>query len=161
MRHSTIFLASTLLLLATSATSLPAASVEALNPPPITPKLITQPDAEFSHAQRKWQGIPSIEVAPGGRLWATWYGGPASEGDPGNYQLLVTSGDDGRTWSEPVAVFKPEPIDKARTGDGHLWTDPQGRLWWVVNRFLRDDPSPLGFRTSWAFLNTKPDDEES
>lgn len=105
-------------------------------------------------------GVPGIEVAPGGRLWAPWYGGPAGEGEPGNHQTLVTSGDDGRTWSDPVAVFNPEPEDKSRCGDGHLWVDPQGRLWWVVNRFLRDDPSPLGFRTSWAFLNTKPDDAQ-
>jgi hypothetical protein len=131
-----------------------------LSPAPIPPKLITQPGAEFSHAARKWQGIPSIEVAPGGRLWATWYGGPVGEGEAGNYQMLVTSGDDGLTWSEPVAVFKPEPVDKSRTGDGHLWVDPQGRLWWVINRVLRDDPSPLGTRTSWAFLNTRPDDAQ-
>ena len=127
---------------------------------PIVPKLIAQPGPEFSHAARKWQGIPSIEIASGGRLWATWYGGPASEGDPGNHQTLVTSGDDGRTWSEPVAVFKVEPEDRGRCGDGHLWLDPQGRLWWVVNRFLRDDLSPLGFRTSWGFLQARPDEAQ-
>ena len=136
------------------------ATPPALSPSPIPPRLITQPGAEFSHAARKWQGIPSIEVAPGGRLWATWYGGPEGEGEPGNYQMLVTSGDDGRTWSDPVAVFKPEPVGKNRTGDGHLWVDPQGRLWWVINRVLGDDPSPLGTRTSWAFLNTRPDDAQ-
>jgi len=149
------------LLLVVSCAALPLAhSAESAKPAPIPPRLITQPGKEFSHAARKWQGIPGIEAAPGGRLWATWYGGPAGEGEPGNYQMLVTSGDDGKTWSDPVAVFKPEPADKARTGDGHLWTDPQGRLWWVVNRFLCDDPSPLGFRTSWAFLNTRPDDAQ-
>lgn len=122
--------------------------------------LITHPGPEFAHSARKWQGIPSIEVAPRGRLWATWYGGPAGEGEAGNHQTLVTSADGGKTWSDPVAVFRPEPADQSRCGDGHLWLDPQGRLWWVVNRFLRDDPSPLGFRTSWAFLNTAPDSAE-
>jgi len=29
-----------------------------------------------------------------------------------------------------------------------------------VNRLLRDDPSPLGPRTSWGFLNTRPDDAQ-
>ena len=127
---------------------------------PIAPTLITQPGAEYSHSKRVWQGIPSIEVAPSGRLWATWYGGPAGEGEPGNHQVLVTSGDDGLTWSEAVAVFKPEPADKARCGDGHLWVDPDGRLWWVVNRSLRDDTGSLGPRTSWVFLNTQPDKAE-
>jgi hypothetical protein len=135
-----------------------AFAAEPLSPAPVQPELITQPGPEFGHAARKWQGIPSIEVSPGGRLWATWYGGPASEGDPGNHQTLVTSGDDGLTWSDPVAVFQPQPAAQARCGDGHLWTDPQGRLWWVINRFLGSDPSPLGPRTSWAFLNTRPDD---
>ncbi len=137
-----------------SAASSPVSNVVA----PTPPVLITQPGPEFSHASRKWQGIPSIEVAPGGRLWATWYGGPAGEGESGNHQTLVTSGDDGKTWSDSVAVFKPEPADKARCGDGHLWLDPPGRLWWVVNRLLVDDTSPLGPRTSWAFLNEHPDD---
>ena len=153
-------------LLAVTLAAFPAWAAEKFEPPaeptkpaPVPPELVTQPGAEFSHAARKWQGIPSIEVSPRGRLWATWYGGPAGEGEPGNYQVLVTSGDDGRTWSDPVAVFKPEPVDKARTGDGHLWTDPQGRLWWVVNRLLRDDPSP-GPRTSWAFLDVHPDDAQ-
>jgi hypothetical protein len=137
-----------------------AAFSRAEEPGPIPPTLITQPGAEFGHATRKWQGIPSIEIAPGGRLWATWYGGPAGEGEPGNHQLLVTSGDDGRTWSEPVAVFKPAPEEKARCGDGHLWIDPQGRLWWVVNRFWSGDTSPLGFRTSWGFLDARPDEAQ-
>ena len=143
-----------------AATPRPPASAARASSLPVTPRLITRPGAEFSHAARKWQGIPSIEVSPGGRLWATWYGGPAGEGEPGNHQLLVTSGDDGRTWSDPVAVFKPEPVDKSRCGDGHLWLDPQGRLWWIVNRFLSGDPSPLGLRTSWAFLNSCPDDAQ-
>ncbi|MEI9895195.1 MAG: sialidase family protein [Chthoniobacter sp.] len=38
--------------------------------------------------------------------------------------------------------------------------DPPGRLWWVVNRSMKEDPSPLGPRTSWAFLNTRPDDAQ-
>lgn len=127
---------------------------------PIPPKLITSPGPEYSHAARKWQGIPSIEVSPGGRLWATWYGGPAGEGEPGNHQTLVTSGDDGRTWSDPVAVFHPEPTDTSRCGDGHLWLDPQGRLWWVVNRYMKGDAGPLGPRTSWAFINAHPENAQ-
>jgi len=135
----------------------PTASPKSGEAKPISPTLITQPGPEFSHATRKWQGIPSIEISPGGRLWATWYGGPAGEGEGGNHQTLVTSGDDGRTWSDPVSVFMPEPADKARCGDGHLWLDPKGRLWWVVNRLLKDDTSELGPRTSWAFINERPD----
>ena len=36
--------------------------------------------------QRIWQGIPSIEVTPKGRVFVTWYSGTTKEGD-NNYCL--------------------------------------------------------------------------
>jgi len=61
------------------------------------------PNAEYADDQRMHQGIPSIERARNGRLWAAWYGGGLGE-DP-----------DG---AGPVRAFDP-----------CLWHDPQGRLW--------------------------------
>ena len=55
------------------------------------------PGAEYSDESRLFQGIPSIEWAPGGRLWATWYGGGQGE-SPLNYVMLATSADDGKNW---------------------------------------------------------------
>jgi hypothetical protein len=76
-----------------------------------------------------FRAFPGLERARNGRLWAVWYaGGPdePTEG-PGNYVVLVTSGDDGRTWSGPKLVLDP-PGD-VRAYDSTLWHDPQGRLW--------------------------------
>lgn len=104
-----------------------------------------------------WQGIPSIERTAKGRLWATWYAGPLSEGSEGNYALLVTSADDGATWSQPMAVYDPMPFFGGNTADPHLWIDPQGRLWWFVYRNLRVK-DPHGIRSLWGFCAEEPDD---
>lgn len=95
----------------------------ALEPPLID----TTPGAEYHSANRRqFQGIPAIERAANGRLWAAWYSGGPGEG-PENYVLLTTSGDDGVTWTEPVLVVDP-PGD-VRAFDECLWHDPRGRLW--------------------------------
>ena len=85
-----------------------------------------QPGPEYGTRARKWQGIPGIERAVNGRLWALWYSGTDGEG-PGNFVVLVTSEDDGATWSEPVLVVDPGP--GRRAFDACLWHDPAGRLW--------------------------------
>jgi len=86
------------------------------------------PAAIYGDATRKFQGIPGIERADNGRLWATWYAGGEDEG-PDNYTVLITSGDDGATWSDPVLVIDPDgPI---RSFDPVLWLDPMGKLWLI------------------------------
>jgi hypothetical protein len=122
------------------------------------PVLNTAPGVRYQPRLRMWQGIPSIERTKGGRLWATWYAGPLSEGSEGNYALLVTSADDGRTWSGPVAVFDPTPFFGGNTGDPHLWLDPTGRLWWFVNRVLKVK-DPAGIRSLWGFPIENADEE--
>ena len=55
-----------------------------------------------------------------------WYSGGQGEGGL-NYVLVVSSGDDGKTWSGPrVVIDPPGPV---RAYDPCLWHDPQGRLW--------------------------------
>jgi len=89
-------------------------------------RIIPNPGPEYHGAARQWQGIPGIERATNGRLWATWYTGGVEEG-PGNHVVLVTSDDDGITWSEPVLVI--DPGAPRRAYDPCLWHDPLGRLW--------------------------------
>ena len=92
---------------------------------PVRPDL--QPGEKYAAPNRSWQGVPGIERAPDGRLWATWYSGGKGEGSE-NYVLVVTSEDDGCTWSDPVAVIDPPGL--VRAFDPCLWHDPLGRLWW-------------------------------
>lgn len=84
------------------------------------------PGPEYGQAARKWQAAPGIERAPNWRLWATWVTGGRTE-DENNHVVLVTSADNGKTWSEPVLVIDP-PAD-IRAFDPCLWHDPLGRLW--------------------------------
>ena len=94
------------------------------DPALLAPEINLNPGPEY--LARQWQGIPGIERAGNGRLWATWYSGGEGEG-PENFVLLVTSGDDGRTWSPPVLVI--DPPGEVRAYDPCLWIDPRGRLW--------------------------------
>jgi hypothetical protein len=96
----------------------------ALRPPPVNLK----PGPEYADGVRMFQGIPGIERAKNGRLWATWYGGGVTE-DQHNYIMLVTSGDDGATWSSLKLVIDPDRDGPCRAFDPCLWHDPQGRLW--------------------------------
>jgi len=90
------------------------------------PALQTDPGPACAAAARRWQGIPGIERAAGGRLWAVWYTGGDGEG-PDNYVVLVTSEDDGGTWSGPKLVI--DPPGKVRACDPCLWRDPVGGMW--------------------------------
>jgi predicted neuraminidase len=89
-------------------------------------RVIFEPGPEYADANRKFQGIPGIERAANGRLWALWYSGDTREG-PQNYVVLATSGDEGKTWSGPRVVIDPEGF--VRAFDAGLWHDPEGRLW--------------------------------
>ncbi len=97
---------------------------------PQMPYINRNPGPEYADSTRKFQGIPSIAVAPGGRLWVTWYGGGEGESSD-NYVLLATSGDNGKTWSAPKMVIDP-PF---RASEPALWLDPQKRLWFMWNLY--------------------------
>lgn len=83
---------------------------------------------KYTTENRIWQGISSIEVTHKGRIFVTFYSGNVKE-HYGNFVLLIKSDDDGKTFSEPVAVaYKDEDH---RCYDPVLWIDPLGRLWFI------------------------------
>lgn len=91
------------------------------------PQIIAPPTDTYADHHRKFQGIPGIERASNGRLWATWYGGGTGE-DGHNYILLATS-PDATSWAN-VALIIDHPDDGlVRAYDPCLWHDPQGKLW--------------------------------
>jgi len=82
---------------------------------------------------RTWQGIPSLERTPNGRVFISWFTGGPKEPAPDNTVVLSFSDDGGRTF------FAPEPMalplsDGTRCYDPCLWIDPRGRLWYLFNR---------------------------
>ena len=81
--------------------------------------------AEFSTEKRLWQGIPSIEVTRGGRIFLTYYSGGVKE-EIGNYCILSKS-DDGEHFEDIAITYK----ESFRCYDPCLWIDPLGRLWFT------------------------------
>ena len=73
----------------------------------LRPQVVTSPGPEYADESRKFQGIPSIEICPSGRLWAAWYGGGVTE-DRNNHVLLATSAGAGHTWSPVRLVIDPD-----------------------------------------------------
>jgi len=111
------------------------------------------PGPEYADSKRVFQGIPSIERAPGGRLWATWYSGGQGE-SPLNYILLATSADDGEHWGKPILVI--DPPGHVRACDPNIWLDPVNRLWlfWMQAHTLHD-----GRWGVWCMTTEEPDIE--
>ncbi len=116
---------------------------------PVLPNLA--PGPEYADDQRRFQGIPGLERTSGGRLYATWYAGGDDEG-PDNYVVVVTSTDDGRSWSSPVLVVDPQ--GDVRAYDPCLWLDPAGRLWlfWAQSYSWFDGRAGV-----WASHTDQPD----
>lgn len=122
----------------------------------VHPPIIFDPGEEYGPEARKYQGIPTIERAPGGRLWAAWYAGPLFE-DQFNYVVAATSGDDGATWSDLKLVIDPDGVGPLRASDPCLWMDPNGKLWlfWWMNGNIEGG----AVWTTMAITTENPDDE--
>lgn len=118
----------------------------------VLPPVNFSPGNEYGSDARNYQGIPGIERAPGGRLWATWYAGPVWE-DRFNYMLVATSGDDGKTWTDVSFVIDPDGTGPKRVADPCLWLDPDGKLW--LFWWLNGD----GLTVTMAMTTENPDDE--
>lgn len=112
------------------------------------------PGEDYSPDKRFFQGIPSLEMTTGGRLWAIWFAGGQGESSV-NYVALVTSGDGGETWSDLQMVI--DPPGQVRTYDPAIWQDPEGTLWvfWTQAHTLHD-----GQWGVWAITTENPDDEK-
>ncbi len=122
------------------------------------PQVVMNPGEAYSGATRNFQGIPSIERSPGGRLWATWYGGVGDKEDETNYVILVTSGDDGKTWSEEVLVVDPGVENPTRAYDPNIWLDPTGKLWLFWAQTVGHDGTVAGV---WCITTGTPDNADA
>lgn len=149
---SPVFLARLALLAAVPLPVLRAGGSTPSTPPPLN----FNPGPEYGPAARKYQGIPTIERAPNGRLWAAWYAGPVQE-DRYNYVVLATSPDDGRTWSDLRLVIDPDGFGPVRASDPCLWLDPRGRLW--LFWFQNPDKDATSGPQLFAITTDQPGDE--
>ena len=136
-------------------TAVCAALPSGLSDPSLQPaRLVRPPEAEAAAAARGSQGVPGLERAPSGRLWAAWYAAndPREFEIPANFVVVVTREKDGGAWSGPRLVVQPPVL--CRVFDPCLWLDPQGRLWlfWAQSAGFQD-----GRNGVWAVVTENPD----
>lgn len=119
-------------------------------------RVLTTFGPDHVKSSRGAQGVCATERAEGGRLWAAWYAGKSKRGveSSSSYVVLATSGDDGATWTEKMALQAPR---LCHTYDPCLWIDPAGKLWlfWAQCAGLQD-----GRMGVWAMTSTQPDAED-
>ena len=102
------------------------------------PQYMGVPLSLHAVTNRAFQGISSMAVSPGGRLWVNWYAGKTPGEDRNNYVVLSTSGDNGKSWKE-VLVIDPDGEGDLRTYDPEVWVDPSGRLWLIWAQAISHD----------------------
>ncbi len=122
----------------------------------IPAQVITNPSPKYSSSARRFQGIPSMAVAPSGRLWTVWYGGVGPTEDEFNYVIAATSSDGGTTWSDEKLVVDPDGVGTVRAFDPQAWVDPNGTLWIIWAQTIGHDSSVAG---TWAITTDQPDAE--
>lgn len=116
------------------------------------------PEEKFHTPHRLWQGCPTIERTPGGRLLAGWYSGGMCEPDMRNYNLLVRSDDQGKSWSEPILVIESALFPGIRCIDIQLWYDPNGKLWLFWTQVTGWHTQE--YHETWAMTTDDADAEE-
>ena len=120
------------------------------------PRVFIDPEeSQYSQNRRMFQGIAGIERADNGRLWVSYMSGSTGEGSPANYVLLITSDDDGKTWSG-LKLVVDMPDSKVRLADPCLWIDPTGTMWF----FWRQAYQPWVHGGVWAMTAENPEDAD-
>ena len=119
----------------------------------IPAKLYVRPTEErFQDTYRRWQGIPSIEVTDGGKIFVNFYSGQDAEVG-GNIMVLCVSTDGGKSFRSCEAVVE-HPDPQCRIYDPCLLIDPHGVLWmsWTQARGFNDGRSGV-----WVSQCSDPD----
>lgn len=119
----------------------------------IPAKLYVRPTEErFQDTYRRWQGIPSIEVTDGGKIFVNFYSGQDAEVG-GNIMVLCVSTDGGKSFRSCEAVVE-HPDPQCRIYDPCLWIDPHGVLWmsWTQASGFNDGRSGV-----WVSQCSDPD----
>lgn len=144
-------------------------------------KIIMHPtDPKYDESIREFQGCPTIAISPGGRIFIAWYAGGTREPHMDNYNVIVYSDDNGKSFSKPLCVMPSDKEKNIHVLDIQLWTSPEGKLFvfWVQNNskpaagdppvFLPDKPGVriAGYdfvdftHAEWLMVCDNPDDDE-
>jgi len=95
------------------------------------------------------QGVAGIECTAKGRLWAI-YGRDVESGR--NFQVLRTSDDNGKSWSDVKLMILPRQGTRAMSAS--IWIDPRGHLWVFWGQSAGQQDGRFGV---WAIVCDNPD----
>jgi len=115
---------------------------------------VTPSDLRFQDSYRRWQGIPSIEVSAGGRIFINFFTGQDAEAG-GNFLMLCISDDGGETFRSAATVIE-HPDPECRIYDPCLWLAPTGELWMTYNQAHGFNDCRSGV---WVSICAQPDDQ--
>jgi hypothetical protein len=123
------------------------------------PRIIFNPGPEYADENRFFGIASSIARSPGGRLWCGWSSGGTQESQE-NYCIVVTSDDDGQSWTPPRIVIdaKTSKGKKIRTDHLTAWTAPTGDLWLMWSEYPRGLTGPDS--SLWCIVSKNPNDKE-
>ena len=97
----------------------------------------------------KRQGVAGIERTTEGRLWVV-YGRDVES--TRNFQIVRSSDDAGRSWSDVRLMILPR--EGIRAMSASVWIDPQGRLWLFWGQSAGQADGRFGV---WAIVCDEPD----
>ncbi len=120
--------------------------------------IVVNPSDEVTEKHRAWQGCPTIARTKGGRLFAGWYTGGMFEPCIDNYNVLIQSDDNGKTWSAPILAVYSDYDAMHRNIDIQLWVDNKNRLWamWTHSPFYKDSkPATIKTPFAWGSYHTE------
>jgi len=97
----------------------------------------------------KRQGVAGIERTTKGRLWVV-YGRDVES--TRNFQVMRSSDDEGRSWSDVRLMILPREGTRAMSAS--VWIDPQGRLWLFWGQSAGQADGRFGV---WTVVSDEPD----
>lgn len=86
----------------------------------------------YAFEDRKWNGLPTVCLTEGGRLWAGFMTGGYGEPDPLNYNAFHYSDDGGKTWSKESLVIDHKN-DEQHIYQPHLFMHEGKMQLWLNN----------------------------
>ena len=138
----------------TPATGVLQASIEKARPAQVVPRVNFNPGPEYGDENRYFGICSSISKTPGGRLWCGFSSGGLGESQF-NYGVVVTSDDDGQTWSKPRIVFDTDGDGPIRSDHVVTWVSPAGQLWIMWSQYPQGLCGPDS--SEWAITCDNPD----
>ena len=139
-------------------------------------KIIVNPtDAKYDADRQFAVTVTMSVVSPKGRIFLSYFSAENhADENVGNYNMVITSDDGGKTFQNRIVVEPPNP-ENTRIGDVNPWIDDWGRLWLIYDQMYHtldgregiwisccDDPDAevLEFseprRIANGIMNTKP-----